>query len=82
MLPNHQATQPETPKFDPDDARTWTDEDLELMRLCDPKPIPEAELRGLVKDALQRRGLRADENAIENAISDEDFHRECGSFES
>jgi hypothetical protein len=82
MLPNHQPTQPETPKFDPHDARTWTDEDLELMRLSRPKPIPEAELRRLVKEALQRRGWPADDNAIENAISDEDFHRECGWFES
>ena len=82
MLPNHQPTQPETPKFDPDDASTPTDEDLELMRLSDPKPIPEAQLRRLVKDALQRRGWPADDYAIENAISDEDFHRECGWFES
>ena len=27
------ADKPETPKFDPDDASTWTDEDLELMRV-------------------------------------------------
>jgi hypothetical protein len=81
MPTSHHPQHPDQPTTNPSDPRTWNDDDLEAMRLDGPRSLPEPELKRRVKDALEARGQRSDDNTVENAIADEDFHRDHGWFQ-